>query len=470
MKNTRIYLAVIGLSLFLLFLLQSTADKHIELIPNQTEFLFQDSGCTVMYASDEDVALAGNNEDYVNPFTQVWFLPHEEDKFGRVYFGFEGFLWQGGMNDQGLFFDATGVDQPVGISTEGKTKNDGGLPDKALAECADIDCVIDIFSNYYTLDTWTYQFMFGDAYGNSVIIEPNTFLRNEKSYQVVTNFYQSTTDIPTCASCTRYKTAAAMFEDTGNYSMELIRDILDAVHIDRGSPTLYSNVYDLKERLIYLYFFHDFDIAYVIDLEDELSQGYHAYNLADLFPPNQAYLDWAQDDLDGIASLRAAYQPVQVDPQVYEAYLGDYALPPELGLPFPSYQIDLLNGVFLLKMKSDKGWLELTPISETSFYHVSHLASFELAFLPDENGEVDRFIYKEDGEEYTFNRILANTVIEDTPTPSPTAAVIPTQAVTSSPLNGGQSSPSLTPYWWLLPTAALIGLAGWYLVRRSKDR
>ena len=32
--------------------------------------------------------LGGNNEDYYNPLTKVWFIPAEAGTFGRVYFGF----------------------------------------------------------------------------------------------------------------------------------------------------------------------------------------------------------------------------------------------------------------------------------------------------------------------------------------------------------------------------------------------
>jgi hypothetical protein len=475
MKNTRRFLCTIGLLFSILFLTKSTSYRTLGDIRPGSDFLYQDSGCTVIYASDGEVAYAGNNEDYTNPFTQVWFIPPEDGKFGRVYFGFEGFLWQGGMNDQGLFFDATGVDQAVKISLEGKAKNASGLPDKALAECADINCVIDIFSNYYTLDTWTYQFMFGDANGNSVIVEPNVFLHNEKPYQVVTNFYQSLTDIPNCTNCNRYKTATAMFENAGDYSVELIRDILDAVHIERGSPTLYSMVYDLKERVVYLYFFHDFENVYVIHLDEELAKGYHAYNLVDLFPPNQAYLDWAKDELAEIASLRAAYRPIQVDPHVYDAYVGDYALPPELGLPFPSYKIDILNGVLFLKMKSDRGWLELSPLSETSFFHVSSLSHFEVTFLSDENGEVNQFIYKEDGEKYIFNRIRGDVVEDNLPSPSPAATMSPTPVAAGSSPDIEQTSPMpseevsfLATYWWIVPGTVVIVFVGWYLIRRRK--
>lgn len=45
------------------------------------------SACTVFYASQGEAALAGNNEDWMNPLTKVWFEPMEKRKYGRVLSG-----------------------------------------------------------------------------------------------------------------------------------------------------------------------------------------------------------------------------------------------------------------------------------------------------------------------------------------------------------------------------------------------
>jgi tetratricopeptide (TPR) repeat protein len=61
--------------------------------------------CTAFLASHRDVVLAGNNEDYINPQTRVRFVPSEDGRLGRIYFGFDNLYLQGGMNERGLFFD-----------------------------------------------------------------------------------------------------------------------------------------------------------------------------------------------------------------------------------------------------------------------------------------------------------------------------------------------------------------------------
>src|SRR5262249_61486698 len=46
------------------------------------------SACTVFCAFDGRVALAGSNEDWADPNTQLWVVPATKDTYGIVYFGF----------------------------------------------------------------------------------------------------------------------------------------------------------------------------------------------------------------------------------------------------------------------------------------------------------------------------------------------------------------------------------------------
>ena len=44
--------------------------------------------CTVFFAFDGKLAIAGDNEDWADPNTQIWFVPATKDNYGIVYFGF----------------------------------------------------------------------------------------------------------------------------------------------------------------------------------------------------------------------------------------------------------------------------------------------------------------------------------------------------------------------------------------------
>ena len=53
--------------------------------------------CTAFMMSDGESVLVGNNEDYKIPYTRVWFVPAENKRYGRVYFGYDNWSPQGGM-------------------------------------------------------------------------------------------------------------------------------------------------------------------------------------------------------------------------------------------------------------------------------------------------------------------------------------------------------------------------------------
>jgi hypothetical protein len=102
-----------------------------------------------------------------------------------------------------------------------------------------------------------------------------------------------------------------------------------------------------------------------------------------------------------------------------------------MGLPYPVYSIIYENEILFLKMKSDKAWLTMRPISETSFYHVSSFNHFEVTFLPDEDGQVDQFQYVENGSVFTFNRLQDDNPEPPTPTP-PVPTAVPTATLAAT--------------------------------------
>ena len=46
-------------------------------MPPAGQVLRPGQSCTVFYGADGEVVLAGNNEDFINPLTYVWFVPAE---------------------------------------------------------------------------------------------------------------------------------------------------------------------------------------------------------------------------------------------------------------------------------------------------------------------------------------------------------------------------------------------------------
>ncbi len=239
--------------------------------------------CTGFCISKGDTVLVGNNEDYNKPNTKVWYVPAEKGKYGRVYFGFDNFFPQGGMNEKGLFFDGF-ASEPYRVKySPDKPNFPGNLVDKVVSECATVEEALEMFDKYSMAFMTQGMLFIADEHGDSAIIERDNVIRKKGRYQVCTNFYQSKTkkeDI----NCGRYKIAVEMLENADEVSADLGKRVLAATHNEGAYPTLYSNVYDLKRRIVYLYHFHNFQNEVLIDLKAELARGAHRIDLPDLFP------------------------------------------------------------------------------------------------------------------------------------------------------------------------------------------
>ncbi len=438
-------------------------------------------GCTTVYATDGVQMLGGNNEDFVDPLTKVSFVPASEGTFGRVYFGYENWWTEGGMNDQGLFFDGLAVGIEVPVVLEGKQLYGGtSFIDYVMARCATVSCVVDMYETTYTEETWAWQYLFGDATGESVIIEPREMLRQRGGYQVATNFYQSATPEEE-RDCWRYDTATQMLDGSPGLTVEYMRDVMAAVHQPGpGSRTLYTNVYDLANRLVYLYYYHDYEHVVVIDLEDELAEGSHSYDLPALFPPSPRAEQFSAPILRQYNDLIES-RLVEVDPAVLAAYVGDYEAPEEWAGPDQRISV-VRHSDSLMMSRPDSHRNELFPQSETSFFAITWAGKpyevwFDASFGVGPDGRV---LYLEldygDGQTTRHNRLSAERVLRDVATPVPTSTPRPTS--TADPTAQPTPEPSATPVpslpaanaglrwdWAILPVA-LLAAAGWVAVRR----
>jgi hypothetical protein len=265
--------------------------------------------CTGFMMSDGENVLVGNNEDSKIPYTRVWFIPAENGRFGRVYFGYDNWSPQGGMNDQGLFFDYFSVPKLEIKQSREKPRFPGPFTDTMMAKCATVEDVLEMLSQYHLEWNPKIQMFVVDKTGDSAIIEGETVVRNCDAYQVVTNFRLSRIpeDQRPCRapewSCSRYKKAEKMLLDSNAPTVAHFRDILKATH--RGSynvigTTQYSNIYDLTNRLVYVYYFHDFDNEIILNLSEELKKGRHYFDLPSLFGKelkydNQVYTHFSPD-------------------------------------------------------------------------------------------------------------------------------------------------------------------------------
>ena len=239
--------------------------------------------CTIFYVVQDNKIFAGSNEDWKDPHSKIWFYPPENNKHGWIKFGWGSGFPQGGMNDQGLFWDASSCAYlAMPVSEANKEKYAGALMQKVIEECADIEEALEVFANYYCEDQYKAQYLVGDSSGNSIIVEGDNFIPIEGNYQILTNFYHSRPDLGGYP-CWRYETADNMLGGTYNLTPYFVGSVLDATHQEGKYPTQYANIYDLKNSRIYLFHYHNYEEFVKIDLLNELNKGYRSFDLPDLF-------------------------------------------------------------------------------------------------------------------------------------------------------------------------------------------
>ena len=246
--------------------------------------------CSVFTASGIDKVLAATNKDWNNPQTRIRFYAPSEGKYGRVYFGYqvsEGFQNVGGMNEHGLWYDGASLPYRSDIHNHfNKPTYKGELCEKALEECRTVEEVIQLYTHFYT-PHWQGHSMWADRMGNSVIIEYGEkdviFLRKEHALQVMTNYYLSDSSSRRWSRCHRYNAIHEVLGKGRELNVELMTLALEVSHKEGLTPTLFSNVYDLRKGEIYVYHFHYYGEYVRINLEEELLKGDQYLDLPQLF-------------------------------------------------------------------------------------------------------------------------------------------------------------------------------------------
>ncbi len=255
----------------------------------------ESAGCTVFHAASGDIVLGGNNEDWHVPLTKLWFLPREEGRYGVIYVTFGNHrAIQGGMNDQGLFYDFLAVKPREVKATPDKARWNVHPLRKVMEQCATVNEAVEMLESHDRAFMRRICIFLGDARGQSAIVEAEAVVRKQGAYQVATNFRQSLIP-PADSTCRRYRTASRMLAQADGFSVDLFRQICAAVHQEGRNPTLYSTVYDLKRKLICLYHFHNFDNVVVLDLEKELERGERVVDMPTLFPSDPAFVRFQQN-------------------------------------------------------------------------------------------------------------------------------------------------------------------------------
>jgi hypothetical protein len=322
--------------------------------------------CTACYVAAGGRVLVGNNEDFGNPATKVWFVPRGAGTYGRMYFGFEDLSSQGGVNEKGLWFDAFGLPSEPVATAKGEIYP-GNLQDRLLADCATVAEVLKMLKRYSRAAMTRYQWMFGDRTGASAIIEGDAVIPIKGRYQVVTNFRQSEHPGGEGYECHRFRVANAMLASQPEVGIDEVRRVLAATHSEGQDPTVYSYIADLKRGVVYLYHFHNFENVVVLDVAKELEKGAHVYDLPEMFPKTVAAMTFDYLARKELADKKAARLDPNVDAATFPRYAGRYRVTAPETMAGQTITISAGKSQLYLQL-NDGGKYEVLPDSPTSFF------------------------------------------------------------------------------------------------------
>ncbi len=231
--------------------------------------------CTIFTTELEDgTILAGNNEDYMYSIINYMVVTApSEDSYGRICFYNSSYV-QGGMNEHGLFYDGASCPSTKVPYDSNKKQLDYNLGDMVLAKCTSVEEVEKFFDNYNIPKSFCDHLLFTDSTGASAVFEwmegklhiiPKG---HDEHYQVVTNYWFTDPSLGGYP-CDRYNTAVDLLQKQSP-SIELCATILNATKQNwDGGGTLYSNIYNLSSKEIYVFSRGAMNKACKIDMEKQ---------------------------------------------------------------------------------------------------------------------------------------------------------------------------------------------------------
>lgn len=336
--------------------------------------------CTVFYAANDTIVLAGKNEDAISADHYIWFCPPEDGKYGKVYFGTNFFLDQkeasNGINDQGLFFNmvyAPYVEIKNDITGE---SYQGNFLEKILEECSSINDVLRLIKKYNNLQHYAhFQIMLGDRHGNSLIIELGKVIEHNSQFPILPLKDEN--------SCDQYLITYSTLNNNRKLSINLFKKILANVHVEGtmgAATTVYSIIYDLKKGKIYLYYFHNFLEEVIFDINSELKKGKRTLKIESLFPKNISAEDFVDLKNKELKQRMESRLSKNISLKDYSKIQGEYK-----SLDASSkdrFNITLENDKLYITVNGQSKF-ELFPESSNKFFIPSVNGDFSLTFYKD---------------------------------------------------------------------------------------
>jgi hypothetical protein len=258
--------------------------------------------CSMYKITADGKTMVGCNHDTWFATPKIWFVTATNpDEYGACFTGARQVgknrtAPQSGMNESGLAFSRLVAYYP---------KQNNPFPDRLkigheveyltaiLQKCATVDEVrkyIEQYDHSLFIDD---VFIYVDSTGNYLVVEPYTLIDGSEQHYVLSNFCPSITDNQQARQLIRYRNGEDFIKthEVGA-TLAYCAALSDTMHVCRsrnGDGTLLTSVWDTKDRVVNLYFYHRFDSTVQFNLTQELAKGDHVIDVAGIFPVNPEF-------------------------------------------------------------------------------------------------------------------------------------------------------------------------------------
>lgn len=251
--------------------------------------------CSLYKITSNGKTMLGSNYDAYYLTAKIWFEnAKNKNEYGAVYTGgrfdgINGYAPQSGMNEFGLAFTQAAVQskEPIVLQKTPILSRTNYLKD-ILHKCKTIKEVKNYITQYGYCD-FSSVFLYTDKSGNYLIVEPDTMYFGSESKYVLSNFCPSTIKDLNTIKMVRYRNGVTFLKNKIDSTIAFCKALSDTMSVCRekmGTGTLLTSIWDVKNGITYLYFYHNFNHLVQFKLKEELKKGDHVLDIPTLFPAN----------------------------------------------------------------------------------------------------------------------------------------------------------------------------------------
>jgi len=203
---------------------------------------------------------------------------------------------QSGMNTSGLVFSRLASYYPIQnnpFTDRLKVSDEADYLTNILHKCASVKEVRKYIEQYDHSFFINDVFIYIDSLGNYLIVEPYNLIEGNNPNYVLANFCPSITDNEQARKLERYRKGEDFLKTNEAIpSLAFCRTLSDTMSVCRkrnGDGTLLTSIWDTKDKMVSLYFYHSYDTVVQYNLKEELAKGDHTINVPEIFPRNSDF-------------------------------------------------------------------------------------------------------------------------------------------------------------------------------------